>query len=159
MRGVTVEVTANLVTETCCRAGCGVLFAMPADLQKRLRADHRDFYCPNGHNQYYSAKTEAEKLRDELAAAKRDAKFYAERSDRLANDNMTLARSRTALRGVVTRLKRKAIAGECAFCHQRFTDVAEHVAQEHPGVSTEAVEDGSDDICDADHQNGQTDAM
>lgn len=140
MRGTTIDVTTALVTEICCRIGCGVLFAMPAELQKRRQNDHNDFYCPNGHNQHYTAKSEAERLREQLAKVERDRKWYAERSDRLANDNMTLAKSRSALRGVVTRLKNKAAAGVCAFCDHSFPDVAAHVAEAHPDAVTEATD-------------------
>lgn len=45
------------------------------------------------------------------------------------------------LRGVVTKLKNRAAAGRCAFCDHEFDDVAAHVAQEHPGVVTDATDE------------------
>jgi hypothetical protein len=138
MRGATIQVTADLITETCCRSDCGILFAVPADWQARKRRDHTNFYCPNGHDQHYVGKTEEEKLKEELKRTRENLEWHRERGDRLADDNMTLARSRTALRGVVTKLRRKAASGECAYCHERFPDVAAHVAELHPDVQAEA---------------------
>ena len=148
---VTVEITTKLVTITCCRTDCGILFAVPERWQQTRRRDHSDFFCPNGHPQRYNARSEEEKLREELASAQRSLKWQREDNRRLADDNMTLARSRTALRGVVTRLRRKAVAGECAFCGHRFPDVAAHVAELHPGVEPEAS--------DSDEQGTDVDAV
>lgn len=152
MRGVTIEVAASLVTETCCRSDCGILFAVPADWQQRRRRDHTNFYCPNGHSQVYAAKSEEEKLRDELASKERSLRWESDRRKRAEESAMNLARSRSALRGQVTKLKNKAKAGECAFCHEQFANVAAHVQAEHPGVSTDATEEDERD----DSESGET---
>lgn len=145
MRGVAIQVETQLVTETCCRSDCGILFAVPADWQARRRRDHTSFYCPNGHPQSYTAKTESEQLRDELERTKRSLGWETDRRKRAEEGAMNLARSRSALRGQVTRLKNKAKAGECAFCHEQFPNVADHVAEAHPDVSTDASEESEDD--------------
>jgi len=45
---------------------CGVKFCIPQELDQKLRQNHNGFYCPNGHVQYYTGESEAEKLRREL---------------------------------------------------------------------------------------------
>lgn len=136
-----VTIGLDLMILTCCQAGCGLSFAVPEHWYRKRREDHSWWYCPNGHQQHFAAKSEAEKLREQLARTERDLKWQADRSRRLADDNMTLARSRRALRGVVTRLKRQAVAGRCAFCDHEFPDVVAHVAEAHPGIATEASDE------------------
>jgi hypothetical protein len=148
MRGVAIEVTATLITETCIAYECGVLFGVPADWKRQRQQDHKLFYCPNGHQQYYGAKTKEEQLRDQLAEANRSLDFHRQRGDRLEDRNGRLTRSNSALRGVATKLKRKAAAGECGFCHTRFADVAAHVEAEHP-AELAAANAEDDDQADA----------
>lgn len=51
--------------ETCCK--CGIPFYMPTYHQKRLLANKGEiFYCPSGHPQHYTGKTEAQKLTEQL---------------------------------------------------------------------------------------------
>lgn len=138
MRGMKIEITTELVTITCCVSTCGILFAVPERWDTARRESHAEFYCPNGHNQAYLSKTQAEKLQAKLKDTERERDWERNRRRAVEQDAMTLANQRRALRGVVTKLKRKAAAGECGFCHRQFADVAEHVVAEHPGVSVEA---------------------
>lgn len=51
--------------ETVLCAQCHVVFAMTSDLIRKRRADHKGFFCPLGHNNYWPQKTDEEKLRDQ----------------------------------------------------------------------------------------------
>ena len=70
-RLLNIATKLDLTTEICCN--CGMLFAMPAELQARMSETGRTFYCPNGHTQYYTKSTEAklreaqERLREQTA--------------------------------------------------------------------------------------------
>lgn len=141
MAATTIEMTTTLVPITCHVSTCGILFAVPERFNQSKRSDHSTFYCPNGHGAVYAGKTEEQKLRDQLAQTKRWLEQEETRAARLEDDNMTLAKSRSALRGVVTRMKNKAAAGRCQWCEHEFPDVAQHVAEAHPGVVTEATDD------------------
>lgn len=48
-------------------ANCGISIVATPDFFRRRRKDHEEFYCVSGHTNYYSAKTEEEKLREQLA--------------------------------------------------------------------------------------------
>ena len=80
---------------------CKVAFWITAKHEKELRKCHNEFFCPNGHSQYYPQKTEAEKAIEERDRYKRWYKSEQEIKG-------SLARSNAALRGVVTRMKNKA---------------------------------------------------
>lgn len=45
------EAKLVLVTEACCV--CGIVFAFPESYQRQRKSDMKNFYCPNGHHQYY----------------------------------------------------------------------------------------------------------
>lgn len=135
----TVEISTTLVPITCHVSYCGILFAVPERWNRSKLQDHSTFYCPNGHAAMYAGKTEEEKLREQLTRTEAVLSRERDLGKRLADDNMNLANSRRALRGVVTRLRNKAAAGRCAFCDHEFPDVAAHVAAEHPGVVTDAT--------------------
>jgi hypothetical protein len=51
-------------------ANCGVIFAITAVHDRRLRHSHGSFYCPSGHTQNYPQQTEEERLRKELIRAR-----------------------------------------------------------------------------------------
>lgn len=59
----------------CCCSECGIYYYVPSQWRKNRREDHVGFYCPNGHNQYFPAESDAEKLRKELDAEKRRHEF------------------------------------------------------------------------------------
>lgn len=79
---------------------CGVRFDIPDTLQRSLKNCKNSFYCPNGHVQHYTGKSEEEKLREE-----RDKYLGWYRN--LQERAVVLTRSNSALRGVITRMKNK----------------------------------------------------
>jgi hypothetical protein len=44
-------------------AGCSLPFGVTSTFERQRRDDHRTFYCPNGHNNFYPHETENEKLK------------------------------------------------------------------------------------------------
>jgi hypothetical protein len=55
-------------------AACGVVMAANSTFFYNRREDHKEFYCLNGHSNYYPQKSDAEKLREELAQEKKKAR-------------------------------------------------------------------------------------
>lgn len=137
-RGKTLEILTELVTEECCRVGCGVLFAMPADLVRRRRKDHGNFYCPNGHGQHYGGETEEEKLRKQLAAANGDLKWYRERAKRLEDDNLDLAHKIRGQKAAKSRIVNRLKAGLCPWCGREYPQIGQHIQEQHPEKVDEA---------------------
>lgn len=122
-RGMTLTDTVVFVTEECCN--CGIPFAITQDLKDRRLKDHKSFYCPNGHSQHYTGKTEEQKLREQLEranqrVASRDEDLRVERA------------SHAATKGQLTKAKKRAAHGVCPCCKRTFANVARHVAGQHP---------------------------
>lgn len=107
-------------------ASCGTSFAMQEDLEAHRREDHKTFYCPNGHTQYFPGKSELEKTKENL-------KWERDRAARLLAERDQISASLRTTKGHVTRLRNRATAGECPFgCGRRFAGLTEHIAKVHP---------------------------
>lgn len=85
--------------ELCCEK-CQVTFWLSEKHVKRLRECHTTFYCPNGHASFYPQKSNAEK-------AKEDRDWYKKLYETVCKEKDFLHRSNSALRGVITRQKKK----------------------------------------------------
>ena len=83
----------SIEQETCCT--CNVIFWITSKHQEQLKSCHNSFYCPNGHRQSYRGETDAQKTEN----LERDLR-YEKRS------STSLTRSNSALRGVITKIKK-----------------------------------------------------
>lgn len=138
----TITFTEKLYTQTCC--DCHMTFGVPDAFDAARREDHRRFFCPNGHGLSYYDKSEADKLREQLAA--KDREIAAQRSrveaeqKRVAEARAqrdTAQRSLSATKAVVTRTKKKIVAGRCPCCSHQFKDLKVHMATQHPAYDPE----------------------
>lgn len=124
MRGTRIDVGLQLVTEECYL--CGVLFAFPATLREKLLGDRsRDFYCPSGHAQHYTGKTDAEKQRERAERLERQLACRDE-------DLRSAHASNRAIRGQVTKLKKRVANGVCPCCQRSFVNLQRHMSGQHP---------------------------
>lgn len=130
-----VEIEVALETLTC--ANCYIVFGLPPQFLQHRRRDHRSFYCPVGHTNYFLGESDLEKLQRELASANGNVKYYREKVGKLE-------KSRSALRGVATHLRNKALVGECAFCGRHFNDLALHIQEAHPDEKPEEISEKGD---------------
>jgi hypothetical protein len=127
-----VQFTQTLTVEICC--SCAVVFAIPADMYRRAKADPKVwFYCPNGHSQHYTGKTEEQKLTEQLVTAR----LRAERAENAAAAQRTRAvaaeHQRAAYKGQATRLRKRIGNGVCPCCNRHFVNVERHMNSQHPG--------------------------
>ncbi len=84
--------------ESCC--SCGMYFGMTAEFQKQKLEDRKMFYCPAGHPQHYTGKSNEQRLQ---------ASLNKETNRRISAEaccNST-ERSLRSTKGVVTKLKNK----------------------------------------------------
>ena len=72
-----IQQLVTLEYEQCCN--CGVPFAFPDWMMRRLREKGGSFFCPNGHSQHY-VETENTRLRKQLDEQIRVATEQAERA-------------------------------------------------------------------------------
>jgi hypothetical protein len=92
-------------------------------LDKRLRQNHNEFYCPNGHRQYYTAESDADKLRRELKRKEQE----------VADQVRAKLQAQSELDAAQRKLKRVA-KGICPCCNRSFTNLHKHMATKHHEV-------------------------
>lgn len=108
----------DFVMETCCN--CSIPFFMPMYKKKELLADRgTSFYCPNGHGQHYTGKSEQQLKLEQL---EKDKKAY---------ENAYLEEI-TKREKAEKDLKRLIKKGICPCCTRNFTNVKRHIAHMHP---------------------------
>lgn len=111
----------DFVMDTCIT--CGINFCVPHLWNGRRRAEHNNYFCPNGHQQHYTAETEAERLKKELAR---------ERERTLAAQNQT--RMERQQREKAERKLKRVDKGTCPKCNRHFVNVARHMTTKHKGT-------------------------
>lgn len=117
------EKTITLNLHEC--TNCGVVYGVSEDYEDRRRQDHKSFYCPNGHSQYYPQKSREERLKAQLEAT----------SSQLSRTQSRLEvtrRQKAAAKGQLTKTKRRIANGVCPCCNRTFADLAAHMNCKHP---------------------------
>lgn len=122
MSTATIKVTCDLEVHDCCV--CGIHFGVPPRLIAQKRDKGGTFYCPNGHQLGWN-ETELDRLRKQAERARA--------AETAAQDQRDAAeRSARALRGVITRERRRVANGVSPCCNRSFADLAWHMAGQHP---------------------------
>jgi DNA-directed RNA polymerase subunit RPC12/RpoP len=125
-----ITVVETIVPQRC--GECGLLFGMEKEYRDRKIQEHGGFFCPNGHSREFIRETEAERLRKQLAQTEQCLSFAradTQRARERANHTENRLRS---TKGVVTRMKRKIVAGRCVCCSRQFKDLESHMKDRHP---------------------------
>ncbi len=121
---------ATLVIEDCCN--CGIAFGMSADFAQRRRDDHKTFYCPAGHPQHYTGKSETEKLKDQLQSATNRENSLRERNESLHDQLLHKNYSIRALKAAKTKVINRVKNGVCPCCNRTFKNLQDHFQSKHP---------------------------
>lgn len=113
---------------------CGIQFGMPRRFYDARLKDGATWYCPNGHPRCYNkGKSKAER---DLEQAKAEAIRLQARLDQERATSESLRRSRSALKGQVTKARTRAARTQCPVgdCKRTFapTNMQRHVETEHP---------------------------
>lgn len=131
-RGETLILTVKFVTETCCYDGCGVEFAMTRGfynecVQNPGVGTGRAFFCPNGHRQWYTGKSDAQRVK-ELEARVREQSEEVNLQRGLTELARREAKREKTRR---TNMETRIMAGVCPKCKRTFSDLAEHMKMQH----------------------------
>jgi len=125
----TFTVTETLETMRC--PSCGMVYAMPQAWKERLfvrfNRGEKDvqWYCPQGHVIVFTSESELDRIRRERDQLKQDNA----RLDEIAMENH---REAVRVQKELKRQARRAAAGVCPCCHRTFSQLARHMATEHP---------------------------
>lgn len=118
------------ITEIVC-CSCFTHFGMDSNMNQQRLNDGKAFYCPNGHKQWYS-ESEVDKLKKANQRLKSDNAWYSGRAGRLEKDLEDTKRSRAAIKGQLTKTRKRIVNGVCPCCNRTFGDLAAHITVKHP---------------------------
>jgi hypothetical protein len=131
----TMTFTGTLYVQECIE--CGVAFGMPRSWDEQFRATGQTFYCPAGHSQCYRETNES-RLRAQVARLEGQVTAARADRDRARARAAHEERSKAAVRGHLTRIRKRLAAGVCpvpgctrsGFEHDRLLL---HLHDKHPG--------------------------
>ena len=134
-RNATAKLSFELVTETCC--SCGGVFAMPEDFARRRHEDGKSFYCPAGHEQYYTKSTATMLMQanQELKKAKERIASEQAWSAKMQEDLHAERKQHASTKGQLTKTRKRVQAGVCIYCHRHFEALERHMASKHGEAS------------------------
>jgi hypothetical protein len=125
---VTIHLAHDFEIVNCGRDDCHQTFAMTAEFYNKTKATGQTWYCPSGHARVWGgpstkaqlteAKTRETHLRDQLAAAVRDAE---------------------TARSLLVRDRERFAAGICPCCRRTFDNVRRHMSTQHPDYAVDQV--------------------
>ena len=120
-------ILVDLVKHTC--GECSIIFGLEENYFNHLLKSHKLFYCPNGHERYFSEKTKEEILKSELIRERsRNDKIEAElREEKL---------SKAAIKGNITKIKNRIHFGICPSCKKYFKNLHDHMENKHKNQMT-----------------------
>ena len=127
---MTFVLSINFVEESCYK--CGLPFAMTEDFKEERLKDRGEFFCPKGHGQIYTGKSEAEKLREQLRWETLEREAVEAQLKRQKNYTKEVEKSKYALKGVITKTKNRIAKGVCPCCNRQFKDMMKHMESKHP---------------------------
>jgi hypothetical protein len=139
----TITKTFNGIAAVQMQCWCGVAFGIPKSLYDHYqvandrKAQSYSLYCPLGH-EMVPVKTDAQKLREELARTKATLDQRDERITELRESVERQTRRINGYKGVTTRLKRRIQAGRCPCCSHEFKDLGRHMKNQHPSWNPDA---------------------
>lgn len=113
-------------------ANCGVSFGMPENWHNHFRKTHQYFYCPAGHNNYYPAKSDEEKLRDELKRKEQELSDRVLENFRIGNELDRATKTAKRVTNKLKKMERRVTNGVCPCCNRTFKDLADHMKTKHP---------------------------
>lgn len=127
----------TLTSTSCCHTGCGVVFGIESGYMDDLKKSHGSFCCPNGHRQHFTAETEAERLKRQLQQTENCLSYARKDVERLRGTVKVRDRQVSARKGIITRMKRRLVAGRCVCCSKQFKDLESHMKNQHPSFDPE----------------------
>lgn len=129
--------TTSLETLDCCH--CGMALALSSkwiDEARTLGGFKQKFWCPYcGYSQGWGTsqhEKQVQELKSQLSAAQSNQEYYKRRAVDARTEAEHFRKSRDGFKGVLTKVKRRVANGVCPCCTRTFTNLARHMASQHP---------------------------
>jgi hypothetical protein len=127
---ITHTYTGRLTVVDC--ATCHMDFGVTDKFERTRRDDHKNFFCPAGHSNYYPGRSETERLQQRLHEANQSAASLTHQLDQTRAELSHESARRRGYQGQLTRTRRRIANGICPCCNRTFRNLARHMAGQHP---------------------------
>lgn len=125
---------------------CRSIYWLPPELYRAAKASPAiSFFCPYGHSAHFpTGPSEEDKLRQERDRLKQAVAYEQDRVRAEQAWREAAQRQASAMKGVATKLKKRAAAGICPCCNRSFENLRRHMTSKHKGfVAEEVTPDGA----------------
>lgn len=112
-------------------ADCFQHFAVDQELLNRLQQTGKTFYCPLGHGNVYR-DNELARLKKENQRLKTDLTWQERIAKNAREDAENAKRQKAAIKGQLTKTRRRIANGVCPCCNRMFVNVTRHMVSKHP---------------------------
>lgn len=112
----------EFMTVTCCV--CRMPFGMSRSFYDAKKKDHDTFFCPSGHKQHFTGKSEEDELREQLERREQMLDAANQRAGRLERQRDDVIRAHKRMRDRVKN-------GVCPCCNRTFQNLLRHMQTEH----------------------------
>lgn len=114
---------------------CGGVYALSQQyLNEAADLGHfkQTWTCPYCKAERGYGEGEVDRLKKQVSSAEATAKWHKNRAEEAAKSADHFRSSRDAMKGVVTKIKKRVRHGVCPCCKRTFTDLARHMDSKHP---------------------------
>lgn len=125
-------VTIELVDVSCGAQGCNIIFGLERNHYDRLHRSHETFFCPAGHRRCWPGESDIERAERLKREADQNAAYWRDRSIAERADAKRSERRVLAYQGHLGKLRKRIANGVCPCCKRTFSNVARHIANQHP---------------------------
>ena len=121
-----ITFTGTLKVHDC--PNCGITHAIPTDFERLMKERDGSCICPNGHSWSFTGKSKNQIIKENEERIAQLRARVASRNEEIEH----IKGSQKALRGVITKTKRRIANGVCPCCNRSFADLAKHMKGKHP---------------------------
>lgn len=135
MSRTTFVTSVELTTINC--GCCGGTYAINETYREKAYKASSSWTCPYCKVGWgYAAKNgETEQLKKKLADLEKQNKSITERAEYLQKEGDHFRKSRDAIKGQLTQVKKRIHAGVCPCCNRSFLNLVRHMQIKHAEVS------------------------
>lgn len=110
---------------------CGVVYGIPVEFAEDKKKNGEWYYCPNGHSLSWR-ESEADKQRKRAVRAEADRDYWQREEKRERERAERIKREKAAVKGQLTKTKKRVANGVCPCCNRQFVNLHRHMSTQHP---------------------------
>lgn len=124
----TLNFTTILTAIECCWVDCKEKFAVDTEYRKTGKS----FRCPKGHLQFFTVgETEMQRLKRELQSKEMAITVLRDQVNSYRYQRDRQIRRTNAVKGQLTKLRKRVSKGVCSQCNRYFSDLHRHMDSKH----------------------------